>query len=57
MKELKMILGALAKVGLLVAVSKPLYQEMKTQDIRRARGAVKEFTRHNDKLGFDFSVP
>lgn len=41
----------------MVAVSKPIYADMKSQDLRKARVAVKEFTRHNDKLGFDFSIP
>jgi len=40
-----------------VAVSKPVYADMKTQDITKARMVIKEFTRHNDKLGFDFSIP
>jgi len=57
MKALKNKLGDLAKLGLVVAVSKPVYQTMKTQDIRKARAVVKEFTRHNDKLGFDYSIP
>jgi hypothetical protein len=56
-KALKSMLGELAKLGLIVAVSKPVYQNMKSQDIRRARQEVKEFTRHNDKLGFDYSIP
>jgi len=55
-KHLKTKLSDCAKLGLVVAVSRPLYQEMKSQDLRKARIAVKEFTRHNDKLGFDFSV-
>lgn len=57
MKVLKTKLADLAKVGLIAAVSKPVYANMKSQDIRRARMTVKEFTRHNDKLGFDFSIP
>jgi len=56
-KILKTKLADLAKLGLLVSVSKPVYIEMKSNDIRKARMAIKEFTRHNDKLGFDFSVP
>lgn len=39
-----------------MAVSKPVYKDIKTQDLRKARQFVKPFTRHNDKLGFDFSV-
>lgn len=57
MKALKAKLADFAKVGLVIAVSKPVYAQMKIQDIRRARMAVKEFTRHNDKLGFDYSIP
>lgn len=57
MQVLKTKLGELAKVGLVVAVSKPVYNRMKSQDLRKARLTVKEFTRHNDKLGFDFSIP
>lgn len=57
MKLLKTMLGDFAKLGLVVAVSKPVYATMKAQDVRRARLTVKEFTRHNDKLGFDFSIP
>lgn len=53
---LKTILSDLAKHGLIVAVSKPIYREMKGQNLRKARTVVKDFTRHNDKLGFDFSV-
>jgi len=30
---------------------------MKSTDIKKARTLVKEMTRHNDKLGFDYSVP
>lgn len=57
MRALKAVLGDLAKIGLVVAVSKPVYASMKSQDARKARIIVKEFTRHNDKLGFDYSVP
>lgn len=56
-KHLKTLLADCAQLGLIVAVSKPVYAEMKSQDLRKARVAVKEFTRHNDKLGFDFSIP
>ena len=56
MKHLKTVLGEMAKMGLVVAVSKPIYQTLKQQDIRRARMTVREFTRHNDKLGFDYSI-
>jgi hypothetical protein len=56
MKHLKTLLGEMAKVGLVVAVSKPIYQNLKQQDTRKARMTVREFTRHNDKLGFDYSI-
>ncbi len=54
---LKQKLAELARLGLIVAVSKPVYQNMKQQDRQKARLEVKEFTRHNDKLGFDYSIP
>ena len=57
MKELKQRLSEFAKLGLVVAVSKPVYANMKSQNVQKARTTVKEFTRHNDKLGFDHSIP
>jgi len=50
-------LKPLAEHGVLVAISGELYRDLKSADLQRARNYIKDFTRHNDKLGFDFHVP
>jgi len=47
-------LDILAKHGLIVAVSGPLYKDMRMSGKFNAQRFIKDFTRHNDKLGFDF---
>jgi len=47
-------LADLAQHGLLVAVSGPLYKDMRMSGRFNAQRYIKDFTRHNDKLGFDF---
>lgn len=49
-------LKELAEKGILVAISGSLYRDLKSADVQRARAFIKDFTRHNDKLGFDFDV-
>jgi len=56
-KYLRTVLGDLAKYGLLIAIPGDMYRRLRSQNIQRARQYVKDFTKHNDKLGFDFSVP
>lgn len=53
---IKQNLKDLARHGIVVAVSTPLYGYMKANDITRARAEIKPMTAHNDKLGFDFDV-
>lgn len=54
---LRGVLGKLASHGILAAVSSDAYAFMKSQDISKARAYIRPFTAHNDKLGFDYSVP
>lgn len=53
---LKNRLKDLAEMGVIVAVSSPVYTAMKQKDVQQSREYIKVFTRHNDKLGFDYSV-
>lgn len=47
-------LGALACKGILVAIDRDTYQQRRNEDKFAARGLIKTFTAHNDKLGFDY---
>jgi hypothetical protein len=44
-------------MGIIAAVAAPVYQQLKAADLTRARNYVKDFTKHNDKLGFDYNLP
>jgi len=59
-KEMDYLNSALkecAEKGILVAVAKPLYEELKFNAGKEsARRCIRTFTSHNDKLGFDYDV-
>lgn len=56
-KLLKTKLGELAKRGILLAISKEFFENLRGQDIARTKAYVDEMTRHNDKLGYDWYKP
>jgi len=41
-------------MGIIVAIGGSLYKDLSRGDRNSARMLIKDFTRHNDKLGFDF---
>lgn len=48
-------MGDLARKGILVAIAKNMMQALKANGVQAARATIKNITRHNDKLGFDWS--
>lgn len=44
----------MAELGLIVAIDGPTYRDISLGSRQAARRLIKDFTRHNDKLGFDF---
>jgi len=52
---LKKSLAILAQKGVLVSISAPYFNQLHSQDIGKTRALIKDFTRHNDKLGADYS--
>jgi hypothetical protein len=54
-KFLRGRLGELAKQGIPVSIASPFFADLHGASIARARNYIKDFTRHNDKLGFDYS--
>jgi len=48
-------LADLASHGLLTAIDTRVYRDLSQGNRGDARRIVKDFTRHNDKLGFDYS--
>jgi hypothetical protein len=49
-------LPTLAKHGLIAAIDGQTYRNLITTSRTGARKLIKDFTRHNDKLGYDFDV-
>jgi hypothetical protein len=54
-KFLRGRLGELAKLGIPVSITSPYFADLHGASIARTRNYIKDFTRHNDKLGFDYS--
>jgi len=51
------ILKQLAEKGVIAAIAKDYFIDMKNFDRQVARRTAKPLTSHNDKLGFDFNIP
>jgi len=47
-------MARLAKSGIIAAIGSTLYQDMRGGNQQAAQRMIKDFTRHNDKLGADF---
>lgn len=50
-------LKRLAELGIVAAIGKGLYQRFRDQNTQKAREHIQRLNAHNDKLGFDYSVP
>jgi len=46
----------LAEKGVLVSITNLYYKELRRQNTQQAKTMIREFTRHNAKLGIDYDA-